>query len=362
LTSEQRASRDRFFSVHASRRIVGSAVQLRNHFATLGNVNGGAGVSDLTYGRPTSPSVMQWYARLSNASSFGTWNTWSDDAGEAGDMFFTADVNADGRADLVYGRILSSTQVAWYVRLSNGAGFNDFTVWKTDAGDAGDIFRLGDVNADGRADLVYGRPLSSTTVRWYVRLSTGTSFGSYSTWVSDGGDIGDIFFLADVDADDDDDLVYARAISSTQVQWWVRKSIRFAFGDAQKWRDDAGDVGDLFYVGDLGGDGDADLLYGRVINDGQVTWYVRGSNGSGFGSVSTWANDAGDAGDLFRIGDATGDDRVDLFYGRSLGMTSLTSTPNLGWVRWYGRASLGNTFAAFTTWASDAGDEGDYFP
>jgi FG-GAP-like repeat len=363
LTDAQRATRDRFFSVHSERRILASAVQLRNHFAPLANINGGSGpFADLAYGRLSSPTVTKWYARLSSGSAFGGWSEWSADAGDAADIFLTGDVNNDGRADLVYGRIHASTQVTWYVRLSNGSGFGDYSVWSADAGDAGDTFRLADVDDDGRADLVYGRALDSTTVRWYVRKSNGSSFGSYSVWANDAGDVGDLFFLADADDDGDADLVYSRAITSTQVKWWVRRSNGSQFGSLETWSNDAGDRGDLLYVGDASGDGDADLVYGRVNASINVSWYFRPSNGSSFGSVETWANDAGDAGDLFRLADTTGDGRLDLMYGRPLGMSSLTAAPNLASVRWYGRSSLGTSFSAHSTWADDAGDEGDCFP
>ena len=112
----------------------------------------------------------------------------------------------------------------------------------------------------------------------------------------------------------------------------------------------------------MGGDGDSDLVYGRTQSDSQVVWSVRGSELVQFGNVATWASDAGDAGDLFRLGDGNGGGGVDLFYGRPLGMTSLTATPNPALIRWYGRLSSGTGFGAYTTWCSDAGDEGDQFP
>jgi hypothetical protein len=62
------------------------------------------------------------------------------------------------------------------------------------------------------------------------------------------------------------------------------------------------------------------------------------------------------------VGDANGDGKADLVYGRPLGMTSLITTLDLTLVRWFGRSSLGSSFSSFTTWADDAGNEGDCFP
>jgi hypothetical protein len=362
LTMAQRATRDRFFAPYSSRRMLTSNFQARNHWSSLPNLNAGSGRADLAYGRVQSPTTTQWYGRLSSGSAFGSYTTWQNDAGDAGDIFLTGDVNNDARFDLVYGRIVSATQVRWYVRLSSGSGFGDYTVFANDAGDAGDIFRMADVNGDGRSDLVYGRPLDSNTVRWYVRLSTGSAFGSYTTWASDAGNEGDVFLVDDLDADGDADLAYGRTLSSTQVRWYARKSTGSDFSSFTVWRDDAGDEGDLFQLADVGGDGDADLVYGRVLGNTSVRWWVRGSTGSEFGGLQQWASDAGNAGDLFRLGDGNGDGRTDLLYGRPLGMTSFTATPDLNSVRWYGRLSTGGAFDSYTTWANDAGDEGDIFP
>ncbi|HEX6085097.1 MAG TPA: VCBS repeat-containing protein [Thermoanaerobaculia bacterium] len=366
LSEEERASRDRFFSPHSERRVLASALQLRNHFAPLLNLdetNTDKPKADLTYGRFASPNTVQWFARMSSGDAFGNFSEWSADAGDAGDFYLTGDVNEDQRADLVYGRVVSPTQVTWYVRLSNGSGFGNFSVWSSDGGDAGDIFRLADVDADGDADLVYGRAINSGTVRWFVRKSDGQKFGNVSTWANDAGDVGDLFFVADVDNDGDADLVYSRAVSDTKVKWWVRRSNgKSSFGSLETWNEDGGDPGDLMYIADANADGRADLVYGRVMSDKTVTWYVRGSNGDFFGFPLLFATDAGDAGDLFRLGDTTGDKMADLMYGRPRGLVSLTNTPNHAAVRWYGRMSFAGAFSNGWTWANDAGDEGDCFP
>ncbi|MFP8871217.1 MAG: VCBS repeat-containing protein [Myxococcota bacterium] len=368
LATSARATRDRFMSIHASRRILHGNVQVRNHWNSLADLNGG-GRSDLAYGRFDTSSKTRWFGRLSTGSAFGGWTEWRGDAGDAGDIFLTGDVTGDGKGDLVYGRFISSSQVRWLVRESLGDGFSGWVRWRNDAGNVGDIFRLADVDGDGRDDLIYGRPVSSSQIRWFVRRSSGSAFGPWENWRDDAGDEGDIFMVGDVDADGRDDLVYGRQPSSWQTIWYARRSTGSGFGTWWTWRVDAGDRGDLFYLGDGDGDGDADLIYGRTLSDNEVRWYFRPAKPSilgfwfgKFGAYETWRNDAGDAGDLFRIGDGSGDGRTDLLYGRPRGMTSLTATPDLSRVRWYGRTSTGSGFSSWSTWRSDAGDEGDIFP
>lgn len=362
LTGFQRATRDRFYSIQASRREWLGDEQPRNHFLPLPNINGGAGWSDLLHGRPQSHTTMEWRGWLSSNSDFNAYSVWRSDAGEVDTIFLTGDVDGDGRDDLVYGRIKSATQVKWFARLSSGIDFGVQRTWRDDAGGVGDIFRLADVDNDGRADLVYGRPLDPTTVKWYVRRSTGTSFDTWETWVDDAGANESIFMLADLGGDGDADLLYGKALDATTVKWWGRFSLGNSFGDLSVWCENAGNQGDQFFAHDIGGDGDADLIYGRTNSDTEVKWFGRYSTGSEFGSYFELENDAGSAGDLHRIGDGNGDGMADLYYARNVDQDDLTGTPSPLQMTWYGRLGTGAAFGPWTTWRSDAGDDGDLFP
>ncbi len=362
LTGSQRATRDRFFSIHASKREWIADAQPRNHFLSMPNINGGAGWSDILYGRPQSHTTMEWYGRLSSSSDFGAYDIWRSDAGEVDTIYLTGDVDGDNRDDLVYGRIKSATQVKWFVRLSTGSEFGPQSTWRDDGGDVGDIFRLADVDNDGLADLVYGRPLSPTVVKWYVRRSTGSSFDTWETWVDDAGANESIFILADLGGDGDADLLYGKALDATTVKWWGRFAKGNSFGDLSVWREDAGNKGDTFFAADIGGDGDADLIFGRPLSDTQVKWWGRFSNGSEFGTIFEMDNDAGSAGDLHRIGDGNGDGLADLFYGRNVDQDDLSGTPSPLQVKWYGRIGLGSSFDTWSVWRDDSGDDGDVYP
>ena len=362
ITSDEAATRNFFFNAHSERRVLYSRLQARNHWSAQGDFDGGTGGADLLSGTVRSSTAVDWNVHPSSGSAFGGSSTWGVDAGDPGDLFLAGDVDGDKRSDLVYGHAASSTQIRWRVRLSTESGFGNTLEWGADGGNVGDVFRLADVNGDGLADLVLGRPLSADIVRWYVRLSTGTSFGNHSTWASDAGRDRDLFFFADVDADGDADLVLGQPVSATLVRWYVRPSTGTSFGASTLWCYDAGDVGDLFYVGDADGDGDADLVYGRMVADRTVKWFFRPSVGNGFGVEQVWQGDAGNAGDLFRLGDGDGDGRLDLVYGRPSGIASLTEPPDLTTVQWYRRRSLGGSFGDLETWSVDAGDEGDLFP
>jgi hypothetical protein len=356
-------TRDFFFNAHSERRQLYDHLQPRNHWAPLPNVNGGAGRSDLVYGRLVTPALVTWSAALSTTTDFNAATAWSAGAGQRADLFLTGDVTGDGRADLLYGRATATSTVSWTVHASTGSAFGAGSVWAADAGDAGDIFRLGDVDGDGDADLVYGRPAGGSTVIWFVRPSTGSSFGGSAVWASDAGNEPNLFLIGDVTGDGRADLVAAERGAAGDTEVYRSTGSGFVFAE----RDNISSF-DPEYVllGDADGDGRADLVTGQVRSSTEVDWQVRRSNGCGssqcFLGVDLWANNAGDAGDTFRLGDGDGDGAADLFYGRPQGMLSLTAIPNLTLIRWFGRRSQGSSFGPSVTWASDLSDEGDIVP
>jgi hypothetical protein len=288
-------------------------------------------------------------------------------------------VTGDGRADLVYGRIIDAITVRWYVRPSSGNAFGGVTTWAADGGDAGDIFRLGDIDGDGRADLVFGRPLDATTVKWYVRKSSGVAFDEVATVLSeDAGSEGMLFLLGDVTGGGTADLV---AVTRGDNSWFPR--VYHSDGShftllAQGHQDGFSGTPDYLLLGDVDADGRADVMSGVVNSDTDVDWFVTTSTGCTlrtlnntrppiqvedcFGSAAKWSDGTGDAGDSFRLADVDGDDRSDLIFARPRGITSLVNAPDPTLVRWYGRTSTGTGFHPVTTLAADATDDGDIVP
>jgi hypothetical protein len=147
---------------------------------------------------------------------------------DASQRWFVADINNDGRADLIAVRNDAGAATI-DVYLSTGSGFT-YATWETRAGGFWDTQKwfVGDVNGDGLPDLIDvfdGGGVSNVD----VHLNTGRGF---------------------------------------QIQRWLTNT--GPYWDTQKW-----------FVGDVNGDGRADLV--NVYNDqNQATIDVRLSTGSGF--------------------------------------------------------------------------------
>jgi hypothetical protein len=312
---------------------------------------------DLLIGTPASTSAVAWDVAYSSGQAFNSPARYVADGGDPTDIFLTGDVNGDGAADLVYGRASSATTVRWFVRLSTGSGFGGYSAWADDAGDVGDVFRIGDVNGDGRADLLYGRPATGNhnanaiPLKWYVRLSTGAAFGGYSEWLASGGYQGHPVFVRDFDGDGRQDLITARIPTGQTGIWELHRSTGRAFSPSSRLYAGTGVDTDRFFLDDVSGDGRPDLIIGRRVSRSQIRWYVRlGVNGTSFDATPrVWIEDAGDSGDIVRVGDATGDGRADLVI-----MRRDQPTGSRLWVS----ASTGTAFAAPQSWGSNIGEDG----
>lgn len=315
--------------------------------------------ADLLIGDPVSPTAVSWQGSYSTGSRFGAPIDLVADGGDPTDYYLTGDVDGDGDSDLVYGRASSATAVKWFVRRSTGQGLGSYETWVSDAGDVGDVFRIGDVNGDGKADLLYGRPqtgnhhANAIPLKWYVRTSTGSSFGQYSEWLASGGYQGHPVFVRDFNRDGRDDLITSRIPVGQPGIWQINLSTGRSFGRASRLYAGSGEVTDRFFLDDVTGDRVPDLIIGRRVTRNQIRWYVRkGTSVPSFGSTAhVWTENAGNSGDVFRVGDVTGDGMADLVI-----MRRDQPTGSQLWIT----ASTGSEFSGLARWGADIGEDGQF--
>lgn len=127
-----------------------------------------------------------WVA-LSTGGSFGGASVWHPFFSLAGELPQVGDFNGDERADLVTftqqpqhyadGTLLGLAPV--WVSLSNGSSFQTSTVWATDFARAGEVPVVGDLDFDGRDDVMsflHGQGGSLNENRSYAASSAGNRF------------------------------------------------------------------------------------------------------------------------------------------------------------------------------------------
>jgi hypothetical protein len=213
------------------------------------------------------------------------------------------DVNGDGLADMVYTSGVTGYPTI-FARLSNGSGFGDpVNLGSADATtdpDSGGYsavspIAIGDVNADGRADVVtVSEPTniaSGSTGQGNVRLSQGNTLAAPVFWGSPLFN-SSIPVLADVNGDGFADLVYitVSGTPSASVIVHISNGAGFAqgaiLGSADTWQQAAQDPdtgnpitiqrASAVAIADVNGDGSADV----------VTVETNAGSGAGNGHIS----------------------------------------------------------------------------
>ncbi|MCT2587864.1 N-acetylmuramoyl-L-alanine amidase [Actinophytocola gossypii] len=262
----------------------GTSVKWHDRFALSGETPltgdfNGDGMDDIvTF---THGSLADVYVALSNGSSFGPGVKWHDYFSLNGEVPSVGDVNGDGLDDIVTFTRNAAADV--YVALSNGTSFGPGVKWHDFFGIAGEYPGVADVNGDGRDDIVVFT--RGTLADVYVALSTGTGFGGsakWHDWFAVGGEqprVGD--FNGDGMAD------IATFTTNAAADVYVAMSNGSGFtGTEQKWNDFFGLAGEFPYTGDFDGDGLDDIV--TFTHNDLADVYTARSNGTGFLGGAKW--------------------------------------------------------------------------
>jgi hypothetical protein len=284
----------------------------------VGDFNGDRKMDIITFTRQNPLAVGDVYVALSDGTQFGPnvkWNDWF--AISTDETVVIGDFNGDGKDDIATWLGKTSHQV--YVALSTGSGMTASTVWSNSLGfDPTDVVLSGDVNGDGKKDLVcFARKQGKV----YAALSTGKSFQTPVVWHN--------FFavstyerprVADVNGDGKADIVTFATDSPTAYgDVYVALSDGTKFVDqnkvpnsSTKWHDwFAINPSERIQIGDLDGDGKADFFTFLLPPLSQC--YTVRSQGNAMADNVLWPETIEmQTTDLPFVGDVNGDGKADV--------------------------------------------------
>ena len=214
----------------------------------------------------------------------------------------TGDVNGDGKTDIAVQ--LSNGNGSWRTLVFPGGALGSPVQWISTPAGSGEWAQsaplLADIDGDGKDDLVDMRNLGGCRTVVAFHKSTGTSFSPTATQLYDSGAGGYCWekskpAVGDFDGNGKDDLVAVFEHGTTDLALRVFTSTGTALTESQWWRDPSrfDPAKAALSVGDYSKDGKDDVALVYALDGGGREVFTLSSSGSAFAApASGWREPA----------------------------------------------------------------------
>ena len=270
------------------------------------------GKPDVVYAASTS-NTIGWHRNL-GSGNFGEANLLSTNALNANGLH-VADLDNDGDLDVLAASEADDT-VGWFANIDGKGTFTDRQVITSEADSARSVFAA-DLDGDGDLDVL-SASARDDIVAWYENEDGVGQFGSRQTISIPNSAVSRANFVSAADLDGDGDLdVLTASYNDKEVSWYENIDGLATFGEEKVLMQDVGHPRpryDSVWAADIDSDGDLDVVSSAEF--GHLTFWVENLDGSGvFAEMRPIGPKSEMTGGTFRIVDLDQDGDLDILAG-----------------------------------------------
>ncbi len=227
---------------------------------------------------------IAWFENTDGLGSFGAEQIITT-AADGANSVFVADLDGDGDADVLSASLWDDT-IAWYENTDGLGSFGSQRVITNIADGAIDVFAA-DLDGDQDNDVI-SASREDDTIAWYENMDGLGTFGT-SHVISTNADYVLAIHIADLDGDNDNDIISASAVDGV-IGWFENLDGLGTFGNRQIINPGGAGGTTTVYAADLDGDGDMDVLSSSGSINGIILWYENIDGEGNFNSIQAIAS------------------------------------------------------------------------